>query len=176
MQSNATATSPAYGVEYHVWPTAAPAAWVILSQSAPALLSAALPSAPALVTAWSKVRGGNLITTSPEGTVDMLTSGGERRVLAGSASAADYTITANATLLSGDGILSATIKGNTLTASLDGTRVMSVPDLAAASAAAAKLSTSITVPVVPPQAGFYGLRAWGSALVHFQQVTVGTAG
>ncbi len=33
LQSDRTLTSPAYGVEYHVWPAAAAAAWVILAQS-----------------------------------------------------------------------------------------------------------------------------------------------
>jgi hypothetical protein len=38
LQSNQTLTSPAYGVEYHVWPAAAAAAWVILAQSTSSLL------------------------------------------------------------------------------------------------------------------------------------------
>ena len=56
-----------------------------------------------VVTDWTKVRGANLITTSPAGGVEMVTGGGERRVLATSPTAADYTVTSAATLLSGAG-------------------------------------------------------------------------
>ena len=35
LQADQTLTNAAYGVEYHVWPSAAPAAWVILSQQNP---------------------------------------------------------------------------------------------------------------------------------------------
>ena len=50
------------------------------------------------------MRGGNLITTYTDGRVEMLKSGGERRVVAGSPSATNYyTVTSNATLLSGAG-------------------------------------------------------------------------
>jgi hypothetical protein len=50
------------------------------------------------------VRGGNLFTTAPDGSVSMIgTTGGERRVLDVTAPASDYTVTANATLLSGAG-------------------------------------------------------------------------
>ncbi len=35
LQADQTLTNAALGVEYHVWPAAAPAAWVILSQQAP---------------------------------------------------------------------------------------------------------------------------------------------
>jgi hypothetical protein len=233
LQSNQTIISPAYGVEYHVWPAAAAAAWVILSQSSSSLLSAPLPSGTTLVTAWSKVRGGNYITTSTEGSVEM-TGSGERRVLGGSLTASDYTVTTDATLISGEGgygiflranapegatsytvqldhgfgqlilrerqseqelstplaranppagfvwygqphILSVTIQGNALTASLDGTLVLNVPSLTEASAFAAARSTGLTVPIVPPTVGSYGLRAWSVSLVHFQRVTAGPA-
>ena len=35
LQADQTLTNAAFGVEYHVWPAAAPAAWVLLSQNAP---------------------------------------------------------------------------------------------------------------------------------------------
>jgi hypothetical protein len=232
LQADQTLTSPTYGEEYHVWPAASAAAWVILAQSEPKFFAASLPSATPLISEWNKVRGGNLITTSTSGTVDMTTGSGERRILAGPLTGSDYTITTDATLLSGEGygiwvransdastsycvqvdhgfgqiilrerqteqelstplaranppsgfvwygqphILSVTIQGNTLMASIDGVQVLNIPDLAAASAAAAKTSYGLTVPIVPPVAGSYGLRAWGAALVHFQQVTAGPA-
>jgi hypothetical protein len=56
-----------------------------------------------LVSNWTKTRGGNLITTYSDGRVDMNTTAGERRVLGGSSSATDYTVTSNATLISGAG-------------------------------------------------------------------------
>jgi hypothetical protein len=231
LQSDKTVNDPTYGVEYHVWPAAAAAAWVILAQSTSSLLTEPLPAGTTLITAWSKVRGGNLITTSTEGTVEMTTLGGERRVLAGPATGADYTVTTDATLLSGEGfgiflrasapeggtsytvqadhgfgqiilrerqaeeelstplaranpptgfvwygqphLLSVTIQGNTLTATLDGTQVLNVANLTEASVTAAKSSYGLTVPIVAPLAGSYGLRAWSSALVHFQRVTAG---
>jgi len=228
LQSNQTLTSPAYGVEYHVWPAAAAAAWMVLAQGSSSLLANALPAGTTLVTAWSKVRGGNFITTSPEGSVDM-TGSGERRALAGSASASDYTVTTDVTFISGEGgigiwlransdastaycvqvdhgfgqiilrerqaeqelsvplaranppagfvwygqphLLSVTIKGNSLTATMDGTQVLSVPSLTEASAFAAARSTGLTVSIVPPSAGSYGVRTWSTSLVHFQRVT-----
>jgi hypothetical protein len=231
LQSNQTITIPAYGVEYHVWPAAAAAAWVILSQSKTSLLADPLPAGTTLIPTWTKVRGGNYIATVPEGSVEM-TGSGERRVLAGSATASNYTITTDATLYSGDGygiwlrangeattaycvqvdhgfsqivlrerqneqelstplaranppagfvwygqphVLSVTINGNALTATIDGTQILNVPSLTEASAFATARSTGITVPIVPPVAGSYGLRAWNVALVHFQQVTAGPA-
>ena len=235
LHADRTVTRDAFDSEYHVWPSAAGAGWALLSKGAPAFFAAPLPPAATLVTAWTKVRGGNLVTTYPDGRVEMATVGGERRVLAGPATGADYTVATTATLDSGEGygiwlrstvdaatnvtgyavqydhnfgqvilrqrqneqelstplaranvpaglvwygqphILSATIKGNTLTASLDGTQLLNVPDLAAASAAAARASYGLVNAVVPPLAGSYGLRAWGSAVVHFQQVTVAPA-
>jgi hypothetical protein len=229
LQSNQTLTSPAYGVEYHVWPAAAAAAWAVVAQSSTSLLAVPLPASTTLVPSWNKVRGGNTIATTPEGSVEM-TGSGERRVLAGSATASDYTVTTDATLFSGDGygiwlransdastaycvqvdhgfgqiivrehqaeqelsvplaranlatgfvwygqphVLSVTIQGNSLTATMDGTQVLNLPSLTEASAFAAARSTGLTVPIVPPSAGSYGLRAWGTALVHFQQVTAG---
>jgi hypothetical protein len=35
LQSDQALTNTAYGVEYHVWPSAAPAAWILISQKAP---------------------------------------------------------------------------------------------------------------------------------------------
>lgn len=102
LQADDTVKSDALGVEYHVWPASTAAAWTMLSQAAPAFFAAPLPPATTLVTDWTKVRGGNLITTYPDGRVDMLTGAGERRVHAGS-TASDYTVTSNATLVKGAG-------------------------------------------------------------------------
>ena len=232
LQSDQTVNDSAYGVEYHVWPAAAAAAWVILAQSNPKFFAAPLPPGTTQVTEWSKVRGGNLITTTSTGTVEMMTVGGERRVLAGSASGANYTVTTDATLYAGEGfgiwlrankeastaysvqvdhsynggriilrerqeefelsgplaeatpppgfvwygqphLLSATIIGNTLTASIDGTQVLSASNLTAASVTAIKYSYGVTISIVPPVEGSYGLRAWGSSTVRFWQTTAG---
>jgi hypothetical protein len=230
LQSNQTLTSPSYGVEYHVWPAAAAAAWVVLAQNTSSLLAVPLPTGTTLVSAWSKVRGGNYIATPAEGVLDM-TGSGERRALAGAASGTDYTVTADVTYISGEGgygiwlrangeastaycvqvdhgfgeiilrerqaeqelstplarakppagfvwygqphLLSVTIQGNSLTATVDGTQVLNVPSLTEASTFATARSTGLTVPIVPPLAGSYGLRAWNVALVNFQQVTAG---
>jgi hypothetical protein len=237
LQANETLTNRDWDIEYHVWPAAAAAGWRMLAQGAPAFFAAPLPAGSTLVNTWTKVRGGNLITTYTDGRVDMV-SGGERRVLAGSASASDYSVTAGATLESGDGwgmwvrstaaptttfisgyciqvdknfgqvvlrerqddaeisvplartnvpagfvwygqphVLSVTVRGNTLTATIDGTKVLDVNDLSAASATAVSAAAKYgwTAPVTVPTAGSFGLRAWGSALVHFQQVSVGPA-
>ncbi|HEX3561568.1 MAG TPA: hypothetical protein VHU24_01920 [Solirubrobacterales bacterium] len=40
LQANQTLTNAAIGVEYHVWPAASPAAWVLLSQNAPTFFTA----------------------------------------------------------------------------------------------------------------------------------------
>lgn len=104
LQADQTLKSDAYGVEYHVWPASTAAAWTILAQSAPAFFAAPLQAATSLTTSWTKVRGGNLITTYADGRVSMPTYGGERRVLADPApKASDYTVTSNATLRSGAG-------------------------------------------------------------------------
>jgi len=103
LQADRTVTNAAYGAEYHVWPASTTDAWTVLAQTAPAFFAAPLPAATSLVTGWTAVRGGNLITTYPDGRVAMTTGSGERRVLAGSPTASDYTITTNATLLSGAG-------------------------------------------------------------------------
>ena len=100
LQVDRTVTSGPY--EYHVWPASTAAAWTVLSTSAPAFFAAPLPGAARLVDNWTEVRGGNLITTYPDGRVDMIWGSGERRVHAGS-TASDYTVTSNATLLSGAG-------------------------------------------------------------------------
>jgi len=233
LQADRTFADAKYGYEYHVWPAATPAAAWLLAQNAPKFFSAPLPPS-SLITSWNKVRGGNLITTTPDGRVDMTAApGGERRVIAAGSSGSDYTITTNATLQSGDGwgiflrattdaqtnltgyslqldhnfgqvvlrqrdteqelsvplarvnvptgfvwygqphVLSTTINGNTLSASLDGTQILNVPDLAAASATAKSASTGVTKAFVPPTSGGYGLRSWGSGLVSFQSTTVG---
>lgn len=233
LQADRTFADATYGYEYHVWPAAAPAALWLLAQNAPKFFSAAVP-ASSLITSWNKLRGGNLIATSPDGRVDMTSApGGERRVIAAGSSGSDYTITSNATLQSGDGwgiflrattdsqtyltgysvqldhnfgqvvlrqrdtdqelsvplarvnvpvgfawygqphVLSTTVNGNTLTASVDGTPILNVPDLAAASATAKSASTGVTKAFVPPTTGGYGLRSWGSGLVSFQSTTVG---
>jgi hypothetical protein len=44
LQADQTTRNTAYGVQYHVWPAAAPAAWVILSQSSPPLLGGPVPA------------------------------------------------------------------------------------------------------------------------------------
>jgi hypothetical protein len=72
-------------------------------------------------------------------------------------------------------LLSVTIKGNSLTATLDGTQVLNVPSLTEASAFATARSTGLTVSIVPPTAGGYGVRTWSTSLVHFQRVTAGPA-
>jgi hypothetical protein len=235
LQADRTVTSQAFGVEYHVWPAAGAAAWTMLAPVAPAFFAAPLPTATSLVTGWTKVRGGNLITTYPEGRVEMLTGSGERRVLAGPPTATDYTVTSTATLRSGAGygvyvrasvdagtkltgycvqvdhgysngqivvreilgdaeltvplahvavptgftwygtphILAVTVKGNTMSVSLDGTKTLAIADLAAASAASVKYAYGAESTLTPPTAGGYGLRTWGEGLVSLQQMTVG---
>jgi hypothetical protein len=93
LQADQTLTSSAYGVQYNVWPAAAATAWTVLAQAAPAFFAAPLPVGASLVSNWTAVRGGNLITTTPNGQVAMVTGSGERRVLAGSATTSNYTIT-----------------------------------------------------------------------------------
>jgi hypothetical protein len=240
LQADQTVVSQPFGVEYHVWPASSAAAWTMLAPVAPAFFAAPLPAATSLVSAWTKVRGGNQITTYPEGRVEMLTGsgGGERRVLAGPSTATDYTVTSNATLRSGAGygvyvrasvdsgtkltgycvqvdhgygtgqivvreilgdaeltvplahvavptgfvwygtphILAVTMKGNTMSISLDGTKTLSVPDLNAASATSVKYTYGAASTLTAPMAGGYGLRAWGDGLVSLQQMTVGPAG
>jgi hypothetical protein len=46
-------------------------------------------------------------------------------------------------------------------------------NLTEASVTAAKSSYGLTMPIVALLAGSYGLRAWRSAVVHFQRVTAG---
>jgi hypothetical protein len=225
-----------HDVEYHVWPASTAAAWTVLSRSSPAFFAAPLPPATTLVNSWTAVRGGNLISIYPDGRVIMNTGGGERRVLAGSPTATDYTVTSNATLLSGAGygvyvrasvdsaskltgyaiqldhgfgqlilrldqndfelstplarvtppagfiwygvphIIGITVKGNTMSVTLDGTPTITIPDLAAAVATATKTSNNVATAIVPPLAGGYGLRAWSDAMVTLQQMTVSGTG
>src|SRR3954447_2705906 len=40
LQSDQTLSNSAFGVEYHVWPSAAPAAWILISQNAPTFFTA----------------------------------------------------------------------------------------------------------------------------------------
>ncbi len=69
-------------------------------------------------------------------------------------------------------VLVVTVQGNTMNVTLDGAQAINIPNLAAASATAAKNSyTTIT----PPTAGGYGLRAWSDGQVTLQQMTVGPA-
>jgi hypothetical protein len=104
LQADQTLTNDAYGVEYHVWPASTAAAWTILAQTAPAFFAAPLQAATALITSWTEVRGGSLITTYSDGRVSMTSGSGERRVLADPATTgSDYTVTSNATLNSGAG-------------------------------------------------------------------------
>jgi hypothetical protein len=63
LQANQTLTSLAYGVEYHVWPAAAPAAWVILAQSTSSLLAAPLLGGTTLAT--PAARCGAATTSAP---------------------------------------------------------------------------------------------------------------
>jgi hypothetical protein len=223
------------GVEYHVWPASTAAAWTALSQSSPAFFAAPLLPATTLVNDWTAVRGGNLISTFPDGRVVMMTGAGERRVLAGPPSATDYAVTSNATLNYGSGygiyvrasvdsstkltgycvqldhgfgqlivrliqsdselsaplarttvpagfdwgaphVISVAVKGNAMGATLDGSPMIAIPDLAAAAATATKNSYGVTSTIVPPVAGGYGLRAWSQAQVTLQQMTVTGAG
>jgi hypothetical protein len=103
LQADRTVKSDATGVDFHVWPASTAAAWTVLSESAPAFFAAPLPAVTTLVDSWTKVRGGNSITTYPDGRVDMTAAAGERRVLSGGSTATDYTVTSTATLLSGAG-------------------------------------------------------------------------
>jgi hypothetical protein len=237
LQADRTVTSQAFGLEYHVWPAAGAAAWTMLAPVAPAFFAAPLPAATSLVSGWTKVRGGNQITTYPEGRVEMLTGsgGGERRVLAGPPTATDYTVTSTATLRSCAGygvyvratvdaatkltgycvqvdhgygtgqivvreilghaeltvplahvavptgfawygtphILVVTVKGNTMSVSLDGAKTLAIPDLAAVSAVSVKYSYGAASTLTAPTAGGYGLRSWGDGVVSLQQMTVG---
>ena len=101
LQANRTYTG--FGVQYHVWPASTAAAWTALSDSSPAFFAAPLPPATTLVNHWTVVRGGDLVSTFPDGRVVMDHGEGERRVLAGSPTATNYTVTSNATLNYGSG-------------------------------------------------------------------------
>jgi hypothetical protein len=101
LQADQTVTNSSYGSQYHVWPASTATAWTLLSH-APTFFAAPVP-AVSTVTNWTAVRGGNLLSTYPDGRVSMTAGAGERRVLATSGAGSDYTITSNATLLSGAG-------------------------------------------------------------------------
>jgi hypothetical protein len=74
--------------------------------------------------------------------------------------------------LTGDHRIVAHISGNTLAVSYDDEAVIRIPDLTAASAAAAKASGEDPASFPPPTKGRIGLRAWSSSQVLFQQATV----
>ncbi len=96
LQADQATTGEAGSTEYHVWPAATAAAWTVLAQSAPAFFAAPLGTTTELVTEWAEIRGGNLIKTYNDGGV-LLKGGAERRIIAGSERATDYTATSIAT-------------------------------------------------------------------------------
>jgi len=73
-------------------------------------------------------------------------------------------------------VMSITVNGNTMAVTIDGSPMINIPNLAAATAAAAINSSGVTTPIVAPLAGGYGLRAWSSSQVTLQQMTVTTTG
>jgi hypothetical protein len=233
LQANQTYSG--FGVQYHVWPAAAAAAWTALSESSPAFFAAPLPSTTTLVNDWTVVRGGDLVSTYPDGRVVMDHGEGERRALAGSPTATNYTVTSNAKLNYGSGygifvratvdsdtnltgycvqldhgygemlvklfqndselqaplaqiampadfdwnathIMSVTVNGNTMSVTMDGSPIINIPDLTAATAAATSNSSGVTTPIVAPLAGGYGFRAWNLSQVTLQQMTVTQGG
>jgi hypothetical protein len=98
-----TVTDNAFG-EYHVWPTGAAGAWSLLSAASPTFFVAAAPEGTRVVTDWTRVRGDEKqIELLPDGRVNMTTERGERRVLAGSVTGHDATVTVDAELLYGSG-------------------------------------------------------------------------
>jgi hypothetical protein len=223
------------GTEYHVWPASTAAAWTALADSSPAFFAAPLPAATTLVNDWTAVRGGDLISTFPDGRVVMDHGEGERRVLAGSPTATNYTVSSNATLNYGSGygifvrttvdsdtnltgycvqldhgygelivklfqndfqlsgplaqvampagfdwnaphVLSVTVSGNTMSVTMDGSPMIDIPDLDAATVAATNNSWGVSTPIVAPLAGGYGFRAWSQSQVTLQQMTVTRGG
>jgi len=74
--------------------------------------------------------------------------------------------------LTGRHRLVARIVGNTLTVSFDDEDLIAIPDLAAASAEAAKASGQDPASFPGPTSGKVGLRAWNAAQVLINQVTV----
>jgi hypothetical protein len=74
-------------------------------------------------------------------------------VLAGPANGTNYTVTTDATLYEGEGF------GIWLRANKE--------------VSAIKYSCGVTIPIVPPAEGSYGLHAWGSSTVRFWQTTAG---
>ncbi len=91
------------GLQYHVWPASTAAAWTSLADSSPAFFASPLAPGTTLVTKWAVIRGGDLVSTFPDGRVVMKQGKGQRRVLSGSPKSTDYTVTSNATLGSGAG-------------------------------------------------------------------------
>ena len=96
-------TYSGFGVQYHVWPASAAGAWTALADSSPAFFAAPLPAETTLINKWTVERGGDLVNTFPDGRVVMKEGKGERRVLAGSRKASNYTVISNVTLKSGAG-------------------------------------------------------------------------
>ena len=60
--------------------------------------------------------------------------------------------------------LGVTVQGNTMKVGLDGSQLISVPDLATASRAAVTYAYGSSSTLTPPTAGGYGLRSWGDGL------------
>ena len=73
-------------------------------------------------------------------------------------------------------VVGVTVKGNTMSVTLDEAKALTVTDLNAASAASVKYSYGAGSTLTAPSAGGYGLRAWSDGLVSLQQMTVGPAG
>jgi hypothetical protein len=224
LQADRTYTG-GFGVQYHVWPASTAAAWTALADSSPAFFAAPLPRATTLVNQCTVERGGDLVSTFPDGRVEMDQGKGESRVLAGSPKETDYTLTSNVTLKSGSGYgvyvrasvdvdtkltgyavqldkadgallvtldqndvelakpiaqvampagfawkdphtMSVTVKGNAMAVGMDGTAMITIPDLDAATAKSSGLK------IAAPRAGEYGLLAASQAQVTLQQMTV----
>ncbi len=69
-----------------------------------------------------------------------------------------------------------TIKGNTLTASVNGTTLMTVPDLAAAADAAAKAGSFTGGSLIAAGPGHVAVRIWSTTQLQLHQVVVSPAG
>ena len=72
-------------------------------------------------------------------------------------------------------VMSVTVKGNTMSVTIDGAPMINIPNLADRDRTAASGSSGVTTPIVAPAAGGYGLRAWSAAQVTLQQMTVTSA-
>ena len=76
LQANATVTAPAYGVQYHVWPSAAPTAWLMTAQASstvhlfpqlPSYVAGVLASAPSLYYRLDDASGTTALDSSAGG-------------------------------------------------------------------------------------------------------------